>query len=424
MLSVTYERQRMFYYTGKRCNVEQWDTENSKLKKNQITLDGKTSTDFIADLTTITKAVDDLFKVYDVSEVMPTPSQLRDDLKLKLGKAVINKKPDLTPQTFFETFAEFLEKHKLSIGRKNHFHVVKRALQRYELYNSMITNKLFKLNLNTLTSDSLRDIENFLKNEVTIFEKMPEIYKAIPESRDPIPRGQNTISGMFTKLRTFILWSIDAGKTLNDPFKGFTVDECVYGTPYYITIDERNKLYKTDLSHHPRLSIQRDIFVFQCLIGCRIGDLYKMRKSSIINGAVEYIPRKSKDGRPITVRVPLNSTAKEILSRYTDNESERLFPFIAEQKYNIAIKEAFKLAEITRMVTVINPTTREEEKRPINEIASSHLARRCFIGNLYKQVKDPNLVGALSGHKEGSKAFSRYREIDEEMKIDLVNLLD
>ena len=84
----------------------------------------------------------------------------------------------------------------------------------------------------------------------------------------------------------------------------------------------------------------------------------------------------------------------------------------------------FKAAGLTRLVTVINPTTGNEEKRPLNEIASSHLARRTFVGNLYKKVKDPNLVGALSGHKEGSRAFARYREIDEEMKIDLVNLLD
>jgi integrase len=160
------------------------------------------------------------------------------------------------------------------------------------------------------------------------------------------------------------------------------------------------------------------------LIGARVGDFYNMTKSSVINGAVEYIPRKTKDGRPITVRVPLNTAAKEILSRYPDNKNEMLLPFISEQKYNVAIKEAFRIAELTRMVTVINPTTREEEKQPLNKIASSHLARRCFIGNLYKQVKDPNLVGSLSGHKEGSKAFARYREIDEEMKIDLVNLLD
>lgn len=84
----------------------------------------------------------------------------------------------------------------------------------------------------------------------------------------------------------------------------------------------------------------------------------------------------------------------------------------------------FAAAKLTRMVTVLNSATREEEKRPLNEIASSHLARRCFIGNLYKKVKDPNLVGALSGHKEGSKAFARYREIDEEMRQDLVKLLE
>jgi hypothetical protein len=51
------------------------------------------------------------------------------------------------------------------------------------------------------------------------------------------------------------------------------------------------------------------------------------------------------------------------------------------------------------------------------------MARRTFTGNLYKKVKDPNLVGSLTGHKVGSKAFARYRSIDEEMKQDLVNLL-
>mgnify|MGYP006999334810 FL=1 len=52
------------------------------------------------------------------------------------------------------------------------------------------------------------------------------------------------------------------------------------------------------------------------------------------------------------------------------------------------------------------------------------MARRTFIGNLYKKVKDPNLVGALSGHCEGSKAFTRYREIDEDIKKELVSLID
>ncbi len=30
----------------------------------------------------------------------------------------------------------------------------------------------------------------------------------------------------------------------------------------------------------------------------------------------------------------------------------------------------------------------------------------------------------MSGHKEGSRAFARYRDIDEEMKTDLVKMLE
>jgi integrase len=62
--------------------------------------------------------------------------------------------------------------------------------------------------------------------------------------------------------------------------------------------------------------------------------------------------------------------------------------------------------------------------RPINEVASSHLARRCFVGNMYKKAKDQNLVAELSGHKQNSKAFARYREIDEEMRQELVSMIE
>lgn len=140
---------------------------------------------------------------------------------------------------------------------------------------------------------------------------------------------------------------------------------------------------------------------------------------------MEYIPRKTKGERPETVRVPLNERARALVERYKGvDKAGRLFPFISQQKYNEAIKEIFTLCGVTRLVTVLDTVTGEEVKRPINELASSHLARRTFIGNIYKQVKDPNLVGALSGHKEGSKAFARYREIDDDIKKELVSLIE
>lgn len=64
------------------------------------------------------------------------------------------------------------------------------------------------------------------------------------------------------------------------------------------------------------------------------------------------------------------------------------------------------------------------EPRPIYEVLSSHSARKAFAGNMYKNVKDPNLVCALTGHKEGSKAFNRYRMIDEETNRKTISLLE
>ena len=114
-----------------------------------------------------------------------------------------------------------------------------------------------------------------------------------------------------------------------------------------------------------------------------------MAKRSIIDGAIEYMPRKTMDGNPVVVRVPLLTATKEILDKYKNLPGDAILPLVSQQKYNIAIKKILKHA-----------------------------------GNMYKNVKDPNLVGALSGHKEGSRAFARYREIDEDMKRDLVSMLE
>ena len=358
------------------------------------------------------------------------------------------KEKETTPQeTFFTVFDEFLNTHKLSEVRRKNLRVLYRSLQRYELYKRVTGSRKFELTFDYLTADTLSDIEDFISSEPDIFKKYPEIYEKVPYATrqrmktperklkaekelskrttgEPSERGLNTVCDLMIKFRTMVIWAFDSGYAKNNPFKRYSVGECVYGTPFYITNEERNRLYETDLSHNKQLETQRDIFVFQCLIGCRVSDLYKMTYRSIIDGAIEYIPRKTKEDRAITVRVPLSKTAKEIIDRYADFERELLFPLIVEQKYNKYIKDAMREAGITRMVTIIDQKTRLEVQKPIWEVASSHMARRTFIGNIYKKVKDPNLVGALSGHKEGSKAFARYRTIDDDMKRELIGMLE
>lgn len=326
------------------------------------------------------------------------------------------------------------EGEKSDVWKKN-FDVLVRALQRYEMFVRLSDKKRkdFMLDIDTFDNEILTDVESYLRNEHTLLEEYPNVFRAIPASVDvkrrspkPQPRGNNTICAFFNKLRAFFNWLNEKKITANNPFAGYEgiVTE-KYGTPFYISLEERNQIADFDLSKYPKLAIQRDIFVFQCCIGCRVSDLMKLTQNNIINGVVEYIPKKTRNERQDVVRVPLNARALALVEKYKGADRKgMLFPFISPQKYNDDIKEIFTLCGVTRLVTITDSVTGEEVQRPINEVASSHMARRTFVGNLYKQVKDPNLIASMSGHVEGSRAFNRYREIDDDLKREVVSLIE
>ena len=338
----------------------------------------------------------------------------------------------IKPLDFFGILDRYLETQKFSDVRMRGYGVLIRALRRYELFRRK------KLNINTINSDDIRGFETFLRDEHTFFtqaegekpmckQKYIHVYQSSLSVSPPRERGRNTIVSEMNKFKAFILWSINIGEyTTNNPFAKFKIQQEIYGTPYYITIEERNQIYEFDFSKSKSLEIQRDIFVFQCLLGCRVSDLYKLTKHNIIENIVEYVPSKTKEGDSRTIRVPLNKTGLDIIAKYSNipKKEEALLPFISSQKYNTSIKKIFTQVGITRSVTILSPLTGVSVQKAINEVASSHLARRTFVGNLYKKVKDPSLVGALSGHKEGSKSFARYREIDDDIKRDLIDLIE
>jgi integrase len=139
-----------------------------------------------------------------------------------------------------------------------------------------------------------------------------------------------------------------------------------------------------------------------------------------------YIPHKTKDEkRQVNPRIPLSKRALELIEKYKGRDSEgRLFPFISSDKYNEAIKRFFTVCGVTRNVVVRNAKTGESEIKPISELASSHMARRTFAGAAYKKVKDPNVVAKRTGHVEGSKAFCRYRDIDDDMLKEVIDMIE
>ena len=394
-------------------------------------------------------AVADLKKLLrEVYEAAPNKEALTSDGLVTLVDMRLHpERYDIEDDSkdFFTQFDRFLQLRTLNNGTYKHYLVVYRCLHRFEQYKSIKEDRAYKLEFDKLTAELVSEFESFLRNEHTIYQQaiFKPIYEAYPEKRSPEKRGWNTINGRLKKLRAFIMWAVNEGITNNDPFRKYSIKGQKYGTPYYITIEERNRIADADLAalwetasdeiksripktHIPQLAIQRDIFVFQCCIGCRVSDLYSLTPAKVVNGTIQYIAGKTKGEHPNTIVVPLNSRATEILSRYYDGQRTdgALFPFIAQQRYNDAIKDIFTLVGITHMVTTLNTITDEEEQHPINEVASSHMARRTFVGNAYKKFKDPNLIGSMSGHIDGSRAFARYRDIDMDIKKEVVKELE
>ncbi len=353
--------------------------------------------------------------------------------------------------SIYDLAEEYLEKKRFSYDHTKAFRVLIRDLARFEAFKKKVLQEKFTWNIDKITRKDIEDFEDYLRNEKTLSEKYPKQFESILEEY-PVEinvvhtmtklqdRGDNTIVKLKKKFKAFMQWLYETERTTNRPFDGIKIGVEKYGTPIYITKEERNivaeadipslfeKLEEEDKKACSKLPLstlvtQRDIFVFQCLVGCRVGDLTMLTPHNIANGILEYVPSKTADeDAPVKPRVPLNPCALKLVEKYRGVDKHgRLFPFISPQKYNEAIKAILLICGITRIVQVRNSTTGETEMKRICDVASSHMARRTFVGAAYKAVKDPNIVGKMSGHVEGSRAFNRYRQIDDEILRETIN---
>lgn len=323
-------------------------------------------------------------------------------------------------------FSGFYSEHALSPGRIRQYEVLKRAIIRFESYTKIVNGRIFGHDFSFLESDEkvVLRLRDYLLHENELLLAFPTLY--CNHGHQVHARSNNTVISMLRKLRALLNWCVARGYLEKSPFERFQISGELYGTPVCMTTDEVLKLYRHEFSSIS-LQQQRDVFVFQCNIGCRVSDLMRLTTANCIDGCISYIPQKTMRTNVRTVTVPMNAIALEVFAKYAaaqSDDSQRVLPCISVQKYNKAIKTIMRQAGITRPVTVLDPLSRTEKSIPICDMASSHMARRTFINSIYRKVKDPELVASLTGHCEGSRAFSRYRTIDTDMKKELVKILE
>ena len=392
---------QLFYKSDIVIDINQWDAKRERTKANP-TLNAPE-----IDLA-ISARKSFLFQVYNNYE---DKYQLNSHIFQAAINEKMHKNQPKKDRTLTDYFKEYLEACTMAVGTRRQCNIVLSDILNYQNY---IHHTLY---LDNTDAGEIENLHIYLSKHRCL--------------------GENTVTKRISRIRTFFNWVVSQKYTENYPFArvksdshNFHVATELYGTPVYLTIEERDRLYQHDFSARPRLAIQRDIFVLQCCLGCRVGDYYHLTIDNIVksdefpHGALEYIPEKTSHANVDTVTVPLMSLAREIIDKYPHEKEKPLMPFISTARYNDAIRKAIRLAGITSKAPVRNRATGNLEMKPIYSVASSHMARRVFVGNLYSKIKDPNIISKMSGHVEGSKAFARYRAIDAKILKETIKLLE
>ena len=393
----------------------------------------------------LTKWMDDIEWVQEKEETFINGSRVVVkkwflDTKTHITKTEEAKKKELAKlekRYFLDVFQEFVAEQLKNgvIGE-----VRSKTYQTgYGLWDRMELWQRKRYSLDEITTEDIYTFRNFIINECDLWSKdendkyCPKkryeyIYHDYPYvlGRGVEKRSLNYVINQIKYVKAFWHWLLRVKRArLEDVFLTFTMDQAVYGTPFFFSNEDRQKLFEADFTARPDLAVQRDIFVFQSLVGCRVGDLFRMTKSNIIDGKVlQYVAGKTKNHSGRVVTVPLHPIAKVILDRYKDIEGDNLLPFISNQNYNDNIKEMFKaVPEIDHTVTILDPVTRLEKQVKLSEVASSHMGRRNFCGNLYDAGFRDADIASMSGHAEGSKAISRYRKVSDDTKQKMIDSL-
>jgi site-specific recombinase XerD len=398
LMFVSFKGFKLRYYTRLRCKPNQWTDEITKsgeriqqVSKNATTPSGESYSTINNKLHDLKVEVKNIFERYEVLKIEPTIEALRKDLDEFLDKK--KTVPEAEEIGFFDRYKQYID------NSNNSYNTKKRKTTNLNLLKSFRPDATFE----GLDTQFLTDFRNHLKK---------------------LKYGQNTIICELRMLRSFLNYAFKENWTKIYPFKTFKMVSEAYGDPVYITIEERDLLYNAEINSE-HLSRVRDIFVFQCLIGCRVSDLVKLKKSSIIDGCIEYIAGKTKEHEPRVASVPLTEKALKILSKY-NLPGDELLPFISDQRYNEYIRDLFKdeNVKLNRIVTIRDPKTGTGKQVPISDIASSHMARRVFVGSLYQKGIKNEIIASMSGHTQDSKSFNRYYKIDKQSKQDAISLIE
>lgn len=395
-MRVNFASKRIEFTTGYRIDAEKWDTDKQRVR-NGCTNKLKQSASEINDsLLGYYTEVQEIFKKFEVEEIMPTPEQIKEAFNA-LHKPIEEVKPrKSTPNAFYKVFDEFVR----DCGRQNDW--TDSTYEKFAAVKNHLMNFRDGLTFDFFDEKGLNDYVTYLRD--------------VKEMRN------STIGKQLSFLKWFLRWAFKKGLHQNNAYDTYKPKlKSTQKKIIFLTWEELNKLREFEIpAAKQTLDRVRDVFLFQCFTGLRYSDVFNLRRSDIKGDHIEVTTVKTSD----SLIIELNNHSKAILDKYKDVafEDDKVLPVITNQKMNDYLKELAELAGIDEPVrqTYYRGNERIDEVTPKYALLGTHAGRRTFICNALALGIPPQVVMKWTGHSD-YKAMKPYIDIADDIKANAMS---
>jgi integrase len=397
-LSLHFDGYRLEYYTGIRVqnannfNLDYWKTRKQFIasqepqagRKNQKLKDIKAKAELIYD------------QAIALGE-RPTPSYIKQKLDEHFKGATLTKEKKKLVK---EAFEEFL----IQIKRKNSVNTWKKHNTTYKHLASVFLNEFDKLTFERINTAFVERFRNGLINQG---------FKQRDEKQEYL---NNTVVKYLDSLRYFLNWCKDEQRNYfngNAKFEDVKENEI---NVIYLTAEEIAILEKAKMPNE-LLAKVKDVFLFGCYTGMRFSDLYKLKRSDVLDDSIRFYITKNHETTWHVV--PVIPKAKQILNKYKKNTDEKALPVLSNQETNQALKLVMQEIGLNEMLTIREKKADgviEERQYKKWELITCHTSRKSFISFAVERGMNESVIKSITGHSKNSRAFTKYYEISEAKK--------
>ena len=395
-MRVNFASKRIEFTTGYRIDAAKWDSDKQRVRNGCTNKLKQSASETNASLLGYYTEVQEIFKKFEVEEIMPTPEQIKEAFNALHKPIEEVKQRKSTPNAFYKVFDDFVE----DCGRQNNW--TDSTFEKFAAVKNHLTNFRDGLTFDFFDEKGLNDYVTYLRD--------------VKEMRN------STIGKQLSFLKWFLRWAFKKGLHQNNAYDSYKPKlKSTQKKIIFLTWEELNKLREFEIpAAKQALDRVRDVFLFQCFTGLRYSDVFNLRRSDIKGDHIEVTTVKTSD----SLIIELNKHSKAILDKYKDVafEDDKVLPVITNQKMNDYLKELAELAGIDEPVrqTYYRGNERIDEVTPKYALLGTHAGRRTFICNALALGIPPQVVMKWTGHSD-YKAMKPYIDIADDIKANAMS---